>query len=233
MVKLVELRLLVRLNAMLRHTTHIIMQVVHTFSDFIRGVEVIGETHFTVPNKGGSFEWKGFGLRLYVPKNSIPASMAECTINIKASLSGEFQFPEDSDLLSPVFWISVPCQFLKPVTLEIQHCTLREDETFISDLKFVSARCSQKSLPYTFRPLDDGVFTSHSSYGSIQLTHFSGVAITGKKRTPRSHCVHVYYSNKGILNWRFYFIITQNLDTPITVSLLSISCMIYWQYSPC
>ena len=201
--------------------------------DFIRGVEVIGETHFVVPNKGGSFEWKGFGLRLYIPKNSIPASMAEYTINIKASLSGEFQFPEGSDLFSPVFWISVPCQFLKPVTLEIQHCTLREDESFISDLKFVSARCSQKFLPYTFRPVDDGVFTSHSSYASIELTHFSGVGITGKKGTPQSHCAHIYYSNKGLLNWRFYFIITRDLDVQITVSLLSVLCMICWQYSPC
>jgi len=185
-------------------------------TNFIRGVEVIGETHFTVPNKGGSFEWKGYGVRLGVPKNSIPASMAECTINIKASLSGEFKFPEDSDLLSPVFWISAPCQFLKPVTLEIQHCALTEDETFISDLKFVSARCSQKFLPYTFRPIDDGVFTIHSSYASIELTHFSGLAVTGKKSTQRSYCAHIYYSSEGILNWTFYFIITRHLDIQIT-----------------
>lgn len=196
---------------------------------------MIGETHFTVPNKGSSFEWKGYGLRLDVPKNSIPASMAECTINIKASLSGEFQFPEDSDLLSPVFWISAPCKFLKPVTLKIQHCALqkREDETFISDLKFVSARCSQKSLPYTFRPLDEGVFTIHTSYGSIELTHFSGFGIIGRMRTPRSHCAHIYYSSEGILKWKLHFSITRNLDLQIAVSLLSILCMICWQYSPC
>jgi len=187
-------------------------------TDFIRGVEVIEETQFAVPNKGrSSFEWKGYGLRLHVPENSIPASMTECTINIKASLSGEFQLPEDSDLLSPVFWISVPCQFLKPVTLEIQHCTLREDETFISDLKFVSARCSQKFLPYIFRPVDKGVFTSHSYYASIELTHFSGLGIIGRIRTPQSHCAHIYYSSNGVHKWTFYFIITRNLDIQINV----------------
>ena len=148
--------------------------------------------------------------------------MAGKKINIKASLSGQFKLPEDSDLLSPIFWISAPCQFLKPVTLEIQHCTLREDETVLSDLKFVSAKCSQELLPYRFRPVAGGVFTIHSSYGSIQLTHFSGLGIAGRKGIPRSYCAHIYYSSKGTYNWRFYFTITQNLDSRIAVSLLKI-----------
>ena len=178
----------------------------------IRGVKMIGETKFTVSTQGGSFEWKGVGIRFYVGKGSLPASVEECRINVKASFSGQFQLPEGSDLLSPVFWISASCKFTKPVTLEIQHCAVREDETALSGLTFVSAKCSQKDLPYKFRQVEGGVFTTHSSYGSIQLNHFSGFGVTGRKRTPRSYCAHLYHTMKQMYEWRFYFVITQDLE---------------------
>ena len=181
---------------------------------------MIGETKFTVPAQGGLFEWSGYGLRLYVPKDSLPTSVEECRINIKASFSGQFQLPEDSDLLSPVFWISASCKFTKPVTLELQHCALREDEAALSGLTFVSAKCSQRDLPYRFRQVEGGVFTTHSSYGSIQLSHFSGNAVTGRKRTPRSYCAHLYHTMKQMYDWRFYFVITQDLEAKNMVHCL-------------
>lgn len=38
----------------------------------IRGVEVIGEAEFIIPDQGGSFEWKEYGMRLHVPEGSLP-----------------------------------------------------------------------------------------------------------------------------------------------------------------
>ena len=156
--------------------------------------------------------WGGYGLRIYVPKASLPPDIEECRINIKASFSGQFQLPEDSHLLSPIYWISAPCKFTKPLTVEIQHCALGEDKAALSSLSFVSAKCSQRGLPYKFRKVDGGVFTTHSSYGSIQLSHFSGLGITGKKGTLKSYCGHLYYNVKQIYESRFYFVITQDLD---------------------
>ena len=181
---------------------------------------MIGETAFTVPNQGTCFQWEGYGFKLHVPEGSLPVGMEECRINIRASLFGQFQLPEDSDLLSPVFWISSPCKFSKPATLEIQHCALREDETILSDLSFVSAKCSQKDLPYRFKQLDGGTFTIDSAYGSIQLTHFSGIGITGRRRTPRSYCAHLYHAMRQIDDWRFYLAITEDHPTPNTVQFL-------------
>ena len=181
-------------------------------SGSVPGVEIVGETDFRILKQKGSFVWKGYGLRLHVPKGSLTTSMEECRINIQVSLSGQFQLPKDSDFLSPVFWLSASCKFTKPVILEIQHCTFQENETVLSDLSFVSAKCSQKDLPYTFRQVDGGVFTTHSSYGSIQLSHFSGFAVTGRKSTPRSYCAHLYQTMKQMYDWRFYFIITQDLE---------------------
>ena len=178
---------------------------------------MIGVKGITVPTQGISFEWEGYGLKLYVPEGSLPVGMGECRINIKASLSGQFQLPEHSDLLSPVFWITSPCKFTQPVTLEIQHCAVTEDETVLSDLRFVPAKCSQRDLPYRFKQLNEGVFTTHSSYGTIQLSHFSGNAVTGRKRTPRLYCVHLYHTMKHVFDWRFYLAITQDLAAQITV----------------
>ena len=179
---------------------------------------MIGEVEFTVSTGGGSFEWKGYGLRLHVPKDSLSAGTAECRINIRVSLSGQFQLPEGSDLLSPVFWISAPCKFAKPVTLEIQHCAFAENESALSNLSFVLTKCSQKDIPYRFRQVDGGVFTKHSTYGSIELKHFSGISIAGSEETPRSYCAHLYHTKKMDYEWRFYFIIIQDLDTKNTVN---------------
>ena len=99
-------------------------------------------TEFTVPTHGINFQWNEYGLKLHVSEGSLPVGVEKCQINIRASLSGQFQLPEDSVLLSPVFWISAPYKFTKPVTLELQHCALREEKSVLSDLRFVSTKCS-------------------------------------------------------------------------------------------
>ena len=186
-------------------------------SDSIRGVEVVGETNFVVSTKASSFEWEGYGLRLNISEDSLPTGMDECRINIKASLSGPFELPEDSKLLSPIFWISALCKFKKPVILEIQHCASRDEASF-SDLNFISTKCSQKTLPYIFEQLDGGRFPADSSYGSIQLSHFSGIVVRGRKRTPQTYCAQIYYTIKEeASDWRVYFIITKDLDALKTV----------------
>ena len=177
-----------------------------------------GEAEFTVSTEGGSFQWTGYGLRLHVSKDSLPPGTTVCGINIRVSFSGQFQLPEGSVLLSPVFWISASCKFTKPVTLEIQHCALTEDEAALSNLSFVFTKCSQKDLPYRFKQVDEGVFTTNSTYGTIQLTHFSGVGVTGSEETPRSYCAHLYHTIRK-MHWRFYFVIIQDLDAENTVHL--------------
>ena len=178
---------------------------------------MIGSAEFTVHNEGGLVEWKEYGMRILIPKSSFQPGVKECRINILTSFSGQVLLPDESDLFSPIFWISASCKFTKPVTLEIQHCTLREDEPVLSNLSFVSAKCSQRDLPYRFTEVDGGVFTTHSSYGSIKPNHFSGNAVAGKKNTPRSYCGHLYYTMKQISDWRCYFVITQDLEAKNTI----------------
>ena len=208
------------------HThTHYILTHTHAIivDSSICGIEVIGETEITVPNDGGTLEWKGYGLKLHVPEHScsLQANSEECRIIIRASLSGAFKLPDDTELLSPIFWMSVADgqKFLKPVTLEIQHCASRheiedEDESSLADLSFMSAESFAEvgHLPYIFKALEGGVFTDYSSYGSIQLTQLSGVGVAGCKATPCCYRAHVYRTNTGVRDWRFYFVVTRDLE---------------------
>ena len=213
----------------LTHThTHYILTHTHAIivDSSICGIEVMGKTEITVPDNGGTLEWKGYGLKLHVPEHScsLQANSEEYRIIIRASLSGAFKLPDDTKLLSPIFWMSVADgqKFLKPVTLEIQHCASRheiededEDESSLADLSFISAESFAEvgHLPYIFKALEGGVFTDCSTYGSIQLTQLSGVGVAGCKATPCCYRAHVYRTNTGARDWRFYFAVTRDLDT--------------------
>ena len=121
-------------------------------------------------SQGQLVEWNG--LKLHIHEGSLPEGIHQCTIHIKASIAGEYEMPENSCLASAIFWVRCEpqCTFIKPVTLEIQHCSTKKD---ISKLKIVRAFCSQKCLPYKFKPLG-GRFDADTSYGVIEVNHFSG-----------------------------------------------------------
>ena len=106
---------------------------------------------------GEGYEWKGHGLRLQVPANALEPLSPPATITIQASLSGHYHLPDHSQLVSGVYWISFPGKFSRPVTLEVQHCASLQPAHETSSLTFVTAKCSQETLPYNFRPMTGGV----------------------------------------------------------------------------
>ena len=187
---------------------------------YLRGVDVIDHTSFTYTGRAQSFEWVNRGFKLHIPENALPPGVDECQFHVKVSLSGQFQFPEDTELISGIYWIANRHKLAKPVTVEIQHF-IRFSHS--DSLKFVVAKCSQKNLPYKFCVLEGGVFSPHSSYGYIQLTHFSGVgAIRRDKhhtRTQRIYCAKLYYIPKNITRWDVHFVITLDMELHTSVSM--------------
>ena len=138
------------------------------------GVEECDETCVVISSSQGQLvEWNGF--KLHIREASLPEGLHQCTIYIKASLAGEYEIPENSSLVSAVFWLRCEpqCTFTKPITVEIQHCSTKQD---LSRLKIVRAYCSQKQLPYKFKPLG-GRFNADTSYGAIEVKRFSGVGV--------------------------------------------------------
>ena len=163
--------------------------------------------------------WEEFGLKLHIDEGSLPADVDQCRLNIKASLAGQYEFPDSSYLVSAIFWLRCEpmFKFTKPVTVEMQHCARRENVEK-AKLTFVRAVCSQKQLPYTFKTLG-GDFSSHSSYGVVDVNSFSGLAITQKGSEEREYCSKLFYLSNYLSGHRIDLVITWNTEAHLNVSL--------------
>ena len=185
----------------------------------MRGMDVIGEASVMVTNKAQSFHWVGYGLKLHIPEKALPTHLEECKLLIKVGISGQFALPENTSLVSAVYWLdSEPrCKFSKYLTVEIQHCALSSQ---MSRLNFAVARCSQSPLPYAFKILKGGVFNSQSTYGCIQLQHFSLITLVrnilrGEENV--KYRASLYYLKREMLRRDIHFVITRDQETHATV----------------
>ena len=171
-----------------------------------------------ITNSSQTFLWDGYGFKLHIPQNSLPPGVDQCRLDIKASVAGNYQFPNNLQLVSGVFWVrphpSGPFQQL--LTVEIQHCAKMTSSTKLS---FVRARCSQESLPYTFKQLEGrgSSFTEHSSYGSLELNQFSGLAVTGED-VERKYIASLYYFGSELHSREIHFIVNWNDEIHRSVS---------------
>lgn len=177
---------------------------------------MVEETSLLVTSKAQTFHWTDYGLKIHIPEGALPAGLEQCRLNIKVAVSGEFEFAQNTYLMSAVYWInSEPrCKFSNHLTMEIQHCA---KSTQIARLSFVRATRSQKDLPYTFTSFKQGVFTSSSPYGCINLDHFCGIAITQDGGTKdRQYCASLYYLGVDVRR-EIHLVVTWNLSAHLTV----------------
>ena len=158
-------------------------------------MEECGETCVLIHSSQGQLvEWNG--LKLHIHASSLPEGLQQCTVFIKASLAGDYDIPKNTSLVSAIYWLRCEpqCTFVKPITVEIQHCSTKRD---LSKLKVVRAFCTQKSLPYKFKPLG-GSFNADTFYGVIDMKGFSGVGAIEENPDPE----RMYYNQ---LFYRSYF----------------------------
>ena len=184
--------------------------------DYLRGMDVIAETSVPITNQARTFNWKGYGLKLHIPKGSLPAGLEECRLLIKAGLSGQFTLPQNTSLVSAVYWIdSEPRRkFSKHLTVEIQHCVKL---THSSKLSFVHAKCSQTHIPYKFEAMEGGMFSSDHTYGCMQLTHFSMVGVVSNEPVVRLYHAYLCYLRSGMNLREMHFVITWDTESHTTV----------------
>ncbi len=211
----------------------------------IPGMEPIGSTTYAVSgNKPQIFKWTGYGIRVRIPKGAVVPNLPPTELQITASLTGQYAFPEGYELVSGVYCISFPLEFAQPATLDIQHCLALTRSCQCSSLSFVVAECSERQPPYKFELVEGGTFTPRSPYGSLKTTHFSLWAILRRSHrsrqrdgdnstttedsssaaaptepTPISYSAQLFYlQNPGIYSWTLHFVIIPNLEISRTVS---------------
>ena len=191
---------------------------IHTGYTGIPGIEVVGEEELVVTNKAMSFQWKDHGLKLHIPENTLPKGVSKYSINIKASLSGQFELPKGYELVSAVYWVKTSGKFTKPVTIEVQHCA-----NFNKPTQLCFVQSAQKFPPYKFEAVDGGLFNLGNKYGVLSTTHFSGTGIVNEVNLDEhscQYCAQVYFTVKYLQNYWYYchFVVTKDLEMCLTVS---------------
>uniref|UniRef100_A0A1X7TBH8 Uncharacterized protein n=1 Tax=Amphimedon queenslandica TaxID=400682 RepID=A0A1X7TBH8_AMPQE len=123
--------------------------------------------------------WEKYGLRIGVQEGSLLSSET-VEAAVVALVGGQFEFPPNTVLVSAVYAVSLSKPLLKRLKLEIQHCidlTGRPD--LAQYLKFAIAPMSTPSLPYLFKFVEGGEFSSNGGYGFIERKDFCLVSICG------------------------------------------------------
>ena len=146
--------------------------------DDLKSVIPAGETVFVLRGRNQSqhFNWEKYGISFSAPEGILPLTET-CEVAITALAGGEFKFPEDIELVSAVYAISIAKPLLKPLTVNIQHCVLLETPKQCNSLQFMRAPIDYMTLPYQFEPLPGGHFTPGNQYGSISCSQFCLIAV--------------------------------------------------------
>ncbi|XP_019859507.1 PREDICTED: uncharacterized protein LOC109587727 [Amphimedon queenslandica] len=138
--------------------------------DELKGVHVAAKNSFLI--HGGSIQsvhWEEYGIRITIPQGAVlPSDTVQITI--AALVGGDFIFPEDTELVSAVYAISLSKSFAKPVKLEIQHCVSIETVSHCKYLSFATAPSDK--APYQFKLVNGGNFVPNGGYGSIYVSEF-------------------------------------------------------------
>uniref|UniRef100_A0A1X7UC80 Death domain-containing protein n=1 Tax=Amphimedon queenslandica TaxID=400682 RepID=A0A1X7UC80_AMPQE len=123
--------------------------------------------------------WEKYGLRIGVQEGSLLSSET-VEAAVVALVGGQFQFPPNTVLVSAVYAVSLSKPLLKRLKLEIQHCVdLTGQPDLAQYLKFAIAPMSTPSLPYQFKLVEGGEFSSNGGYGFIERKDFCLVCILG------------------------------------------------------
>ena len=163
----------------------IIITCIYFDTDKLQGVCFAGDKLFLLQNDSPQLlNWEEYGLRIAIPQGAVQQSDT-VEVAITALVGGEFILPEDTELVSAVYAISVSKPLLKPVQLEIQHCVSIEKPAHSNYLSFTTAPSDHS--PYHFQPVEGGIFAIGNQYGNISLSGFSIWSIIKKKFRRRGH----------------------------------------------
>ncbi|XP_019854499.1 PREDICTED: uncharacterized protein LOC105313471 [Amphimedon queenslandica] len=157
------------------------------YVDELKGVHVAAKNSYLIHGESTqSVKWEEYGIRITIPQGAVlPSDTVKITI--AALVGGDFIFPEDTELVSAVYAISLSKPFLEPVKLEIQHCVSIETSSHCNYLSFSTSTNNQP--PYQFNTVDGGEFFIGNRYGSISIATFSKYCIktySGRRYRPYS-----------------------------------------------
>ena len=167
---------------------------------------------------------KGQGFILHIPKGAV--SSRNCTVTVKSCVvsqsTPEFIFPVGSNLVSGVYHIAASRKLSKPVSFEIQHCSVIRGDSQHNQLE-VAIADSTIGPPYRFKPIAGGSVRVFDSYVEVKLTHFSFLSSFSRvfrKAASIRYCglVCCLKSSELMHTWEYHIVLIRNLQLCIKVS---------------
>lgn len=120
---------------------------------------------YTESNGKNCYEWKDHGMKMELP--------AGCTVKFKLKTvsSDKFDLPEETQQLSPVYWVESKGKVEGAVGVELQHSAEVTQEGQKNGLRFAMCKVELGMSTRKFE-LEKGEF-SHGSYGKVKVNQFS------------------------------------------------------------
>lgn len=60
-------------------------------------------------------------MKVSSPEGCLPADVPRCQLDVSVHVTGEYNIPDDSQLVSAITHVSYPVELLKPISIGIQH----------------------------------------------------------------------------------------------------------------
>ena len=135
-----------------------------------------------------------------------PASESKCRVELRFKVvNDDYVLPkgyEDMPLVSSMFKITASDELPVPVTVQMEHCAIIEEDDSLVHMK------AHGPPPHHFQPLLSGTFPLGERYGEIQVKHFSIFTALAKKLGLKlSLSVQVFYHDHSSAT----FVVTKNL----------------------
>ena len=136
-----------------------------------------------VDGEGKSIDWSDIGIFLSVPPNAIPVTSSPVRVHIQCFLTGPGSviLPVNTELVSPIYKVSISSDFVKEAKLSVAHFAALRSKVDGLDMEFLHS--TDRSPPYHFYPVPGGTFLSHGALGTIEMKVFSRWAVGKRKRT--------------------------------------------------
>ena len=126
------------------------------------------------------FVWEECGFKLRSYHHTISAHDT-CAVRVSALTGGNFIFPEDIELVSAVYAVTISTPVLKDLEIHLQHCLDISDQRVIKNVSFAVASSVSSTSGYKFHLMDDERFTLQNEYGSIRISSNACYCIVFKK----------------------------------------------------
>ena len=171
-----------------------------------------------VGDKPQRLKWPGYGFYIEVPEGSLSPGVT-ANVTVKVIFGDHFKLPENSQLISAIYWVSSSTEFLKELSVNIQHCAVVMSEEQLSEFKFIIAKGFQEVLPYHFKERE-GLVSTHTRYGTIKLKQLSIISAIGLANVETLFTGRMYYKENiqtNSLSVDFRFVVVNNLEAYLQV----------------